>query len=264
MRNDQPALMELNKSTNLYEILIRRLNSLRCRPGDVCVDAGANQGNHAIPMALAVAPTGVIHAFEPIKHLANRLRKMASDRQLPIHVYEIALSDRVGVAQFQFVKNVPGWSGLYDREYTSAVEIERIEVEVSTLDTVLLQRLNKFRFYKLDIEAAEFKALKGSTKIIAKLSPLIAFENGFGRAAKIAGHSKEEWFAFFASVNYRTFDLYGYEITPDRWPDHGQPYNSIAAARGSDDEKFIETVWRSEVDTVISAVRSGALKYGPL
>jgi FkbM family methyltransferase len=137
MRNDQPELMELNHRTNLFEILIRRLAYSRCRPGDVCVDAGANQGNHAVPMASAVAPTGMIHAFEPIRFLVDRLRSIASERGLPMQVYGVALSDRVGTSQFQYVKNMPGVSGLYDRKLTSTVDAEMIDVDVSMLDIVL-------------------------------------------------------------------------------------------------------------------------------
>jgi FkbM family methyltransferase len=212
-------------------------------------------------MATAVGPTGVIHAFEPIRHLANRLRTMANERNLQIRVYELALSDRVGRSEFQFVKNVPGWSGLYERKYDGVAHVDVIDVEVSTLDTILLGRINQCRFYKLDVECGEFNALKGSRGIVASFSPLIEFENGFGRTAKVVGYSKEDWFAFFDGIDYQTFDLYGYEITPDRWPDDCQPYNSIATPRGSDDERFVASAWRNEVDLVISAVRSGTLRY---
>ena len=200
MRNDQRDLLELNNRTKLFEILIRRLYGLRCRAGDVCVDAGANQGNHAIPMATAVGPTGIIHAFEPIRHLANRLRTMANERNLQVRVYELALSDRVGRPEFQFVKNVPGWSGLYERKYDGVAHVEVIDVEVSTLDTILLGHINQCRFYKLDVECGEFSALKGSRGIVASFSPLIEFENGFGRTAKVVGYSKEEWFAFLIAL----------------------------------------------------------------
>jgi FkbM family methyltransferase len=189
---------------------------------------------------------------------------MASELYLPIHVYELALSDHVGTSQFHFVKNVPGWSGLYDRKYESVVDVEMIDVEVSTLDSVLSRTIGKCRFYKLDIEGGELNALKGSKEIIAEHSPLIVFENGFGNAAKVAGYSKKDWFAFFDSFNYRTLDLYGYKITPDRWPDHCQPFNTIAARQGSDDARFVETAWRDEVDLVISEVRNGTLRYDPI
>src|ERR1022692_4850000 len=133
MRNDQSELMELNSRSALFEILIRRLYSLRCGLGDICVDAGANQGHHTIPMAYAVGPTGGVHAFEPIPRFAHRLRRIASERYLPIRIYEIALSDRIGRSQFQYVKTVPGWSGLYEHKYKGDVDVEVIDVEASTL-----------------------------------------------------------------------------------------------------------------------------------
>ena len=35
------------------------------RPGDVCIDAGANIGYHTIFMSQLVGPTGLVLAFEP-------------------------------------------------------------------------------------------------------------------------------------------------------------------------------------------------------
>jgi FkbM family methyltransferase len=263
MRTDQVELLEINRHLALFELLIRRLYQMRCGPGDICVDAGANQGDHAVPMATAVGPTGLVHAFEPLPRFAQRLRFLAKTRHLQIRVHKIALSDHVGTAQFRHVKNVPGWSGLYERTHTSSVDIEMIDVEVSTLDKLLWHELTKLRFYKLDCECGELSAMRGSKQILTAMRPLIAFENGFTSSAKIAGYTKHEWFAFFASIDYRVFDLYGYEITPERWPDRGQPFNSIAAPRGSVDEKFVETAWRTAVDETISEVKNGTLRYEP-
>jgi FkbM family methyltransferase len=262
MRPDQLELLALIPQVNLYEILIRELCKARCQLGDVCIDAGANQGNHTKGMIAAVGHLGVVHAFEPIPFLAEALRSFAAKQKLPIVVHQLALSDRKGSATFQLVRNVPGWSGLFKREYSGPADIKEIEVETATADDILLNHIESCRFYKLDLEAGEFNALRGSSKLMAQFNPLIVFENGFSRTAKDAGYTKEEWFRFFEDSRYSVFDLYGHRVTPQRWPDVGQPYNSIAVARDSDDEQFIATEWKDTlVDEIIVRARNGSLKW---
>ncbi len=264
MRPDQPELMALNNGgSNLFEILIRELYTTCCRPGDICVDAGANQGHHTLGMVAVVGRDGIdgiVHSFEPIPVLAQRLRDMATAKSLQVSVYQLALADVPGRAKFNYIKNWTGLSGFYDREYNTTTDVEVLDVEVVTLDGTLCN-LDKWRFYKLDLECAEFRALKGSRNLIMKCHPLIVFENGFDKTAAIAGYTKEEWFDFFDEIDYDTYDLYGYKITPDRWPDFCQPFNTIAIARNGIDGQFVSTIWRDKAERVIAAVKNGTLTY---
>jgi FkbM family methyltransferase len=263
-RSDQPELMKINRQTHLFEILTARLYELVCKSGDICVDAGANFGDHTFGMARAVGPSGIVHAIEPLPYLAERLVAIARQIGLPIEVHKLAVSDRRGIARFQHVKNIPGASGLWHRPHPEQpVETETIDVEMNRIDIFLEGKLSGWRFLKADIECGEYHALLGARELIKRYRPFIAFENGWGRSAEVVGYTKEEWFGLFKMLNYRPYDLYGFEITADRWPDSEQPYMSIAVAIGSSDEAFLQGTWRDEVDRVNSEVLRGLRSWPP-
>jgi FkbM family methyltransferase len=256
MRRDMPALMELQAETDLFERLVERLYRDVLRPNDVCVDAGAHSGRHAFPMAEAVGTVGHVHCFEPIPFLADRLSEMAMLNYPQLSVHQAALSIASGLSTFQFVRDIPGWSGLRERQFSQHVESESISVQATTLDSMFWRLLPSWRFYKLDIEGGEVHAIIGSSFLIRKHKPVIVFENGGEIAAGIYGYSKADWFSVFDTIGYRPYDLYGYLITPDRWPDPGQPWNAIAVEKASLDESFILSEWHQSVEEVISECKT--------
>lgn len=262
MRSDQPELMQLNNSgSDLFEILIREFYRRHIKKGDIVADCGANAGHHTLPLARAVGASGMVHAFEPVPSLADNIEELARKEDLAIRVHRAALSDRPGSATFNFAENMSGLSGLYTRPLNPDAIVSQIVVPVSTLDDELAL-IDQLSFVKIDVECAEYALIVGASRIMARLSPVLVFENGFETTAQIAGFSKEQWFDVFQSRGYVPYDLYGYEVTPDRWPDFCQPYNTFAVPRGSSSEEFLRGQWSSRVvDDVIAQVRSGNLTW---
>ena len=61
--------------TGEYESAITKIFTQIIKPGDVCLDVGANIGWYTTLFQKLVGPTGKVHAFEPVKPIFDRLCK---------------------------------------------------------------------------------------------------------------------------------------------------------------------------------------------
>ena len=140
-----------------------------------CVDVGCHEG-FILKRILQAAPDGRHFAFEPLPHLAARLRESFPT----VQVNELALSDEPGRASFVHVVSNPGYSGLRERRYDRPHEdLTQIDVQVDTLDRVLPDDL-PIAFIKVDVEGAELGVLRGARETINRWRPHIVFEHGLG------------------------------------------------------------------------------------
>lgn len=136
-----------------------------------CVDVGAHKGK-VLRHMLTFAPEGNHFAFEPLPQMATKLRK----HNPTVTVHEVALSDREGFANFQFVENAPAYSGLRRRLYDRAdPQISTIQVKVTTLDSILPDE-HPVALIKLDIEGGEYHAIRGGLNTIRRCKPILIFE----------------------------------------------------------------------------------------
>jgi len=143
-----------------------------------CIDIGAHVGLF-IEEILSFAPEGSHYAFEPLPKLAGLLKKKYLNK---VKVFDIALSDVKGVANFKFVESNPGYSGLKERKYDRPNEIVKdIKVQTALLDEIIPCD-EKIDFIKIDVEGAELQVLKGGKELIRKNKPVIVFEHGLGAA----------------------------------------------------------------------------------
>ena len=178
-------LFALQESHNLFEDIIAGLYGAVLRPGDLAVDAGANHGLHSYPMAAKVGPTGRLLAIEPIPVLADALRAGAVERGLPqLELQQVALSDCDGQAEFHWIRNADGYSGLQARDYPFQPDDEKLVVRTVRLDGLLADATQPWRFIKLDLEGGEFRALQGAGQALARSHPVIVFENSRQDAAR--------------------------------------------------------------------------------
>jgi FkbM family methyltransferase len=142
-----------------------------------CLDVGCHRGD-ILRAILEIAPDGTHYAFEPIPDLFEALEEAFPS----VHVINAALSNKEGMASFQYVKSNPGYSGLRPRRYDRANEtVEQISVATVTLDGVLPANF-RVDFLKIDVEGAELQVLEGALKTICRSQPCIVFEHGLGAA----------------------------------------------------------------------------------
>ena len=164
------------------------------------IDIGCHKGE-VMDELVKIAPDGHHYGFEPIPEYYNFLVKKY-DTKKNIHIIGKALSDASGVAEFNWVKNAPAYSGLKQRAYAiKNPEILKIEVDLAMLDEIGTNFTN-ISFIKIDVEGAEMKVLHGGQKFIVKHKPVIIFECGMG-ASDFYGVKPDDVFLFFDDIKYQ-------------------------------------------------------------
>lgn len=181
------------------------------RPGDNVVDAGANIGSHACPMATRVAPHGRVLAIEPVGRLADRLEAncrlngidnvvvsrcaVSSGLGQRLLVVPHVDADNQGNASFH---RAPGESG------------DVVEVATTTIDALVAEAgLADLRLIKTDLEGEDFAALLGALETIKRWRPIVTFEYHRPLWAA-AGHTLD------GATNLLTGEI-GYRVSPFRY-----------------------------------------------
>lgn len=185
-----------------YDRLTKKVLQKVCTAENICVDIGANEGK-VLQMMLQVAPDAKHYAFEPIPVLFEKLKlKFQSKAQL----YNIALSNKSGKANFNLVLTDMAYSGLQKRAYDKPEKDTTIEVNTNLLDNIIPAE-TKIALIKLDIEGGEYFALQGAIKTINQSKPILLFE--FGKAGANAYNiTNTQMFQFINSqLNYEIYTL---------------------------------------------------------
>jgi FkbM family methyltransferase len=169
-----------------FELEVQRALFPWLRPGDNVIDAGANIGCHACPMAIRVAPDGRVLAIEPVGRLADRLE---ANCQLN-GIENVVLSRRA-------VSSGGGWRPLVvpdaaERNQGNAsfhrvpsTSNDTLEVETTTIDALVAEvGLSSVRLIKTDLEGEDFAALVGARATLQRWRPLVAFEYHVGLWAR--------------------------------------------------------------------------------
>lgn len=181
----------INNSTyydRLTELVMQKTLTSR----SVCIDVGCYKGS-ILRLMMSYAPNGTFLAFEPLPHLYEQL--LADFEGDAVRVYNLALSQSIGVSTFNYVTSNPAYSGLKKRRYDRPSETEKqIEVATDTLDNIIdKELLPRVSFIKIDVEGAEYLVMKGAERCIKTAKPVIVFEHGLG-GADCYGHKPEDIF----------------------------------------------------------------------
>jgi len=141
-----------------------------------CIDIGAHKGD-VLRQMVRCAPRGRHMAFEPIPQMYDKLVT-----EFPmVEIRPTALSDVPGTSSFAHVVSRPAYSGLLQRLPEGTEEVETITVDVEVLDDVVPPGYSP-TLIKIDVEGAEYKALKGAQRLLKASRPYVAFEFGAGSA----------------------------------------------------------------------------------
>jgi FkbM family methyltransferase len=154
---------------------------------DVCVDAGANLGYHAIQFGNL---SKRVYAFEPQPMIFNQLcaNILFNDLNDVIIPHKIGLGDKETIAQMWDIKNenfgnVYNWGGRgiehKDAAYTSDEIREQDQIKVVPLDSFNFPPADLF---KIDIQGYEWYALQGAEQFLNNNKPVILLENNPGRS----------------------------------------------------------------------------------
>lgn len=148
-------------------------------PGSVVIDAGANIGNHTIFFA-RICKAAKVFSFEPQPQIFSILQENIglNDMEDVVFPYCVALGDHNTRAAINYRDDHAVSKKLTQVNHGGVYlkEDETGNFEVRTLDSLLLDQINRLDFIKMDIQGFEEKAVKGAKSLIAKFKPIIQLE----------------------------------------------------------------------------------------
>jgi FkbM family methyltransferase len=180
------------------------------RPGATVVDAGANIGVHALPLAAAIGPAGRLVCFEPVPELAAAL-----SRSLRINGY----ADRA-VVHAAALAEAPGETVLHRAAHGAMSSLSKlppregareIPVKLMTLDQVFPPGA-RVDVVKMDVEGAEPRVWRGMQRVLAD-NPRIAIVMEW--SASHFHRAGEDAAAFLAEITQAGFNAQVIGAAPD-------------------------------------------------
>lgn len=183
--NQTRALRETHRGVH-HDRMALLTGLLDAMPSDrVVVDAGANLGAFAIPLAAHVGTGGRVHAFEPQPMIHNML---AGSMALSVHwaqlrAYNVCLGaedGRIKVPQYDYGRYMNFGSVEFGERQVEALDQERgcdpakVEcVDLRQLDGYGFQRLD---LLKIDVQRMEIPLLAGAAETLRRCRPVLFIE----------------------------------------------------------------------------------------
>jgi FkbM family methyltransferase len=161
-------------NTFLLEQYAYRQNglSIAVEEGDVVVDGGGCYGDTALYFAAKSGNSGSVLSFEFLEENLGIFRKnLAQNPDLAkrVRLLTKALWDRSGET-LSFDGDGPGTRVYSKTNGHAATGVESVSID----ELVLIEKLPKVDFIKLDIEGSELEALKGACETIKRFKPNLA------------------------------------------------------------------------------------------
>lgn len=158
-------------STGSYEPDVTSAIAYLIGPGDVFVDAGANNGFFSLVASQLVGPTGVVHSFEPNSIVFSRLKTNVTLNHLNnVQLHNEALSDQDGSALLDMRFPEDGLASLVSWRRKRIEQTDNgfniVKVPTKKLDSIIAN--TPVSLIKMDVEGAELLALQGAKNIISK------------------------------------------------------------------------------------------------
>ena len=148
----------------VHEPGLTKVFRMQLKPGDICIDIGANVGAHTLLAAHLVGSGGQVHAVEasPTIH-ARLLRNLARNDAGHVRTYNVAVTDVAGpVTVFMHGDQNSGATTIMadvaqDRHALAETEIQGLPLaDILDADVIANARL-----VKIDVEGAEWLVLQG-------------------------------------------------------------------------------------------------------
>lgn len=189
------------------------------KPGDFCIDIGANLGYYSIVLGKTTGNKGKVWAIEPVKIFADVLKKNIK-RFNTSGIVEV-LPYALGSENKSVKMATPVIEGVFRHGLTKVLDNEKTdihhtyEVEMKNPGN-LFSNAEKIDFIKCDVEGYETKIFPHLLKLIRKHQPLIQIEIS-------SPENREEIFNLMNSIGYSPRILSGmqlYEMNYDNYLNH--------------------------------------------
>jgi FkbM family methyltransferase len=151
-----------------WESWITQFMATIIKPGDVCIDIGANFGYYSILMAQLAGEGGKTIAVEPNPNIAKLLRFTSNLQSRNFTVAETALSNKSGRATLNIPESYFGSASLLKGLSAKWGKGKSVKVQKKTLDQLVQeQELLKVDVIKMDVEGIEPLVFEGMRSTIA-------------------------------------------------------------------------------------------------
>lgn len=192
------------------DAVMQLLQTLDTRPRGLCMDIGANIGNHALFFARHYPG---VWAFEPHPRTYQLL---ALNAQLApqIRALPLGLSDAPGQA---WIDLPPGNAGM--ATVSEAPAQGRLACTLSTLDDQLPADAGTVSLIKIDVEGHEARVLRGAARTLARDQPVVLLE----QAASEFRDGSTPALDVLRALGYAQF------VTLDAYPDTGSRWLNLAS-----------------------------------
>jgi len=152
------------------------------RPGDFCIDIGAQTGDTAVPIALACGPTGACLALEPNPYCFPVLEANARLNRSRLNIIPLryAVGEREETMTFNY--SDPGYCNggvMPDIARWRHGHLFPLDVEARRLESVLAgygDRAERLRYIKIDAEGYDLNILRSIRAILERRRPFLRVE----------------------------------------------------------------------------------------
>ncbi len=176
-----------------YERVLTEISAKLIRPGDTCVDVGANFGWYTSLMAMMAGPDGNVHAFEPMPQSFAELEQnvaLMGDRT-NVSIQNLALGDRLDTVKIHLFPQLT--SGHASLAVGAGAASTAFDCKMVPLDNYLQENeVENVDFVKVDIEGAELMFLKGARRLFEqRVPPIFLMEMAVASTAHFGYHPND-------------------------------------------------------------------------
>jgi FkbM family methyltransferase len=175
------------------------------KPGDRCIDVGANIGLHTVRLARLVGAEGEVVAIEPDQELARRAEHNLELNQASAQarVITAAASDRSGDTVQLYRPDTADTN----RGRASVMHHAYLTGPAATVPTVTLDEISPgpVALIKIDVEGHEEAVVRGAAGLIERHGPAVVYEY----APEILEDPAHTPFGWFADHGYRQYRILG-------------------------------------------------------
>ena len=152
-----------------WETWLTQCISRILKPGDICIDIGANYGYYSLLMSTLTGEGGRTIAVEPNPYVFGLLSATSSVHSSCIEPVQVALSDVTGYTTLVVPDNFYGDASIIERKDKPRLARSRVDVKTQTLDELAAQlEVPRVDLVKIDVEGAEPRVFNGMKETIAK------------------------------------------------------------------------------------------------
>ncbi|RFB71079.1 MULTISPECIES: FkbM family methyltransferase [unclassified Herbaspirillum] len=150
------------------------------KPGDWCIDVGANVGRYSLKMSELVGPSGQVIAFEPLTHTFNLLTHFVEKGNYGnITLLNAAATEQPSLIRMASDVTPLNASFIFDTKTRSRISNADGDAGESKLGLSIdaLKLPHRVAFIKVDVEGHELSVCKGMAELIARDHPVLVIED---------------------------------------------------------------------------------------